>query len=51
VRAGEGRKRGGRRNVDGTANHKNSSLISRGKKTALNSERMEVGKTVQLNYL
>lgn len=51
VRAEEGRKRGGSRNVDGTANHKNISLISGGKKKALNSERMGVGETIQLNYL
>lgn len=51
MRAEEGRKRGGRGNVDGTANHKNISLISGGKKKALNSERMGVGETVQLNYL
>lgn len=38
MRAEEGRKRGGSGNVDGTANHKNISLISGGKKKALSSE-------------
>lgn len=39
--------------MDGTANHKNISLISgaKKKKKALSSERMGVGETVQLNYL
>lgn len=51
MRAEEGRKRGGSGNVDGTANHKNISLISGGKKKALSSERMGVGEAVLLNYL
>lgn len=36
--------------MDGTANHKNISLISGGKKKALHSERMGEGETVQLSY-
>lgn len=51
LRREEGRKRGGRGNVDGTANHKNIALISGGKKKALNSERMGVGEAVLLNCL
>lgn len=45
--AEEGRKRGGSRNVNVTANHKNISLISGGKQRALTVKDWQWGKLSQ----